>query len=434
MTTPTLEQSSDSLHQSLSCELDTAWAPDPWSWAEVELADHGPSVYAQLDVPLVGKPGISVPLLNDSAQVRLHKEALMTLSAVDPLLHPGSMAYRLTARGSIEHYRPAMRRLVARRRALETTPFALQTDIRSFFRSATASHFRSSPLFDEWSRLIDVVSELEGVYGYALPEGYAAARALGNLLLHPIDTAANSDALIRWVDDYTVFAETQGECEAALDRMSHAAAALGFELSGEKTSVRPSGEMPDQAMSVVHPTRGGTPSLQDAGRDYGAAEESLGFERMLRHQLRLETERGNTAFALALATRRDSTILESCIPRLAEAITKAPAEPALAACEALVAAASSRWLPWRLVRLAPALWRFGLPTSIRTELVDALATNPALGFTALGRVVARHDPSSLDIVLSRASARTRRLLQEEAKARQDRPPATQTPPPAQSFL
>ena len=119
--------------------------------------------------------------------------------------------------GTIEHYRDALQNRDRCNTLLaKAYPVALLADVASFFRNTRVGLIeRILPHTVASQALVTTLTDLEGIYGYALPEGYSAARCLANWYLAPVDTTIHVP-FTRWVDDYVLYCESKFQAASLL--------------------------------------------------------------------------------------------------------------------------------------------------------------------------------------------------------------------------
>lgn len=436
---PTTEQTTPgaaphaALFDSLKGEVDTNWSPDPWAWRDCKTTRWtdgdllGPLHFAV--VPLLGGRTRKVPILPDDVQVRFHRQALTILRRYDDRLANGVLSYRLGPAGTIEHYRSAL----LRRIHLEAThscqsPYVVHTDIRSFFPQAHVEMLtKAIPDMPSTDALLETLCQFESTFGYALPEGYAASRAISNFFLLPVDESLQRP-FTRWVDDYRVFVPTESSGAEVIDAMRASASQTGLALSDEKTFIKPSTNAGDDLVSVV-----GHPEVCDSELTLQAANE-----RQFRLLLRMAAEAVDQQ-AIATLEESDEPVPATALPRLAWLISACADEPDSAG--GLLRRELTRsdgYNDWRCIRLAPALWY--LPSDHTDDLLDYLVhsyeTTPVVR-RALIRPLARHRPEVLRNLLAAddsISARWRLLALAEADRSAEGQVAISSGPPLESFL
>lgn len=430
---------------SLAAELDTEWAPDPWRWADLRFRSaqwmHRGAVDDELStivVPFVGGRPRVVPLLGVPARIRFQIVATEVTAELDRCLSPTVLAYRVGADRIVEHYRTAL----ARRRAIE---HALATEFE-FVGLADIERFFLTVRFDllsgvlststGWPELASVLRAFTAAYGHPLVAGHAAARALGNFALMPVDGCLQS-RFTRWVDDYRVYSHSEEEAWDAIEALAAGAAQVGLSLNHKKSVVFPSLEaFHDNYVSVV------SHSDLEATTFPISPEFGIQDERRLRLALRLAAENRDDAWLRYLACVDPGIIPASALPRLATLLTVCPWTGASTELVWNLLSIDDDYANWRALRLAYALWY--APTDAVGSLLKPLrlATERCDGVRHIAaRVFARHAPEVLwnlgDVSRSISWFRSWTLGTLEAgilPSKSVPPDVVRVPPPVISYL
>lgn len=121
----------------------------------------------------------------------------------------------------------------------------VQTDIASFYEHVSHHYLENqlSDLLDDQGRVakqvVGLLTKFSGGRSFGLPVGGQGARALAELMLHPIDRELTVLSIdwSRYVDDYVVVATSSEDAYGSLARLSHVLGDYGLNLSRNKTSV-----------------------------------------------------------------------------------------------------------------------------------------------------------------------------------------------------
>lgn len=194
----------------LSEDISTAWIPDVLANADLAaISDHPTLQLEELTEIWVPRPGggaMQAYALPPSLHLQLHHTVDPLRDIVDSLLRPTVCGYRRGAQAD-ESYRSEHDRFMSLTRAeLENRPYVLVADIENFFQSLpwdTVLHSLRQLLELSYG-LPELFELLERKGVRHLPPGYADARMLANLVLHPTDAIIPAD-FTRWVDDYRIF-------------------------------------------------------------------------------------------------------------------------------------------------------------------------------------------------------------------------------------
>jgi hypothetical protein len=384
---------------SLAAELDTEWAPDPWRWADLRFrpADwmHRSAVDDELStlvVPFVGGRPRVAPLLGVPARIRFQIAATEVTAELDSCLSPTVLAYRVGADRVVEHYRTAL----ARRRSVEQAftgefEFVGLADIERFFLTVRFDLLRRVlSASSGWSALASVLSAFTTAYGHPLVAGHAAARALANFALLPVDGCLQS-RFTRWVDDYRVYSHSEEGARAAIEALTAGAARVGLSLNHAKSVVLPSREVfhHDYVSVVSHSDLEATP--YPVSPDFEIQDE-----RRLRLALRLATQNRDDAWLRSLATLDPTVIPASALPRLTTLLATCPWTDASTGLVENLLTIDDDYANWRALRLAYALWY--APSDAMGSLLKPLrlAAERCDGVRHIAaRVFARHAPEIL---------------------------------------
>lgn len=392
----------------LRAELDTAWAPDPWAFRglpDVILAD---TQVQRLTVPFVAGRIREVPVLGHGLHQQLDSASHRVATELDHLLPETVCGYRPTAGGGWKHYRQELRR----RFELEDTlardhRIAARIDIQRFFPSIGTGTIRrvlgGSGYHGDSDVILQGLDLITSRTGYPIPEGYAFARALANLVLSHVDQRLDRTPFVRWLDDYTIFGDSTVALERSIADIERFASEIGLRVNRTKTEIVDSSQLKTSrsgSLVELHPERN---------------EETLSTkstERQLRYSLRLAAENNDGKHLMFLADHFD-VIPDSVYPRLAWYLSAVPSSPITLGIvhKALSRPAADRQA-WAILRLAPVLWY--LPEPISDELAELLIKQSAresILIPVVARVLARHAPGGLDLLSSGCSApRTERAL------------------------
>lgn len=435
--------------RSLQDELDTEWVPDPWGLADFHAGDTQLPGVADLEsplrltVPFLGGRTRTVPLLDPWARLLFQQLATSAARTAEPLLRTGVCAYRLRRDDTIEHYRSALElRYQFENDLAEQYPLVLRLDIRSFFPSVRLELLDSVlPTTDGPNGLRALLSRFLDWFGYVLPEGYSASRALANTALVPVDTAVSSP-FTRWVDDYHVFCRSDFEATCAEDGVQRAAAQLGLSLSEVKTRVLESKAAVDSANSSALGLHHSA-EITDVANGYRDAPVSwsndASAERRLRLALRLAADRRDDSLLSVLIEGGADHIPASALPRLAWLLAVAPWTDGSTDLVADLLDIDDHFRQWRAARLGAALWY--APTdvvAILTDTLEELMIESPVAQPILARVLARHRPNRLwdlhDLSTSASWNRAWSLAAAEAGGVRHPDLAVWRSPPVLSFL
>jgi hypothetical protein len=431
--------------RSLATELDTDWAPDPWSYVDIDPLDTTAlmpgvnSINASfLVVPFLGGRARRVVLLDVAARLQLQRTAVALVASVQDHLAEGVFPYRVGDDGEFAHYREA----AAKRRRYEFAvgsqyPFVATTDVVSFFPAVSYDlmkevvHSLGAPLQPRDSEFLRAVT---AVNGYPLLEGYAAARALANTVLISVDEAIDRP-FTRWIDDYNIFVETDEEGRSQVESVRSAAGALGLLLAKEKTTVQPLGVFQcSQAVTSLE----SHDDVNALGLEALALPEEWSqrqVERFFRLRFRIAAETGQNEILAAAWDIRDR-LPPSVLPRMAAALALTSWSSVSARLVEHFWGIEDPFTTWRRLRLAYVLWY--APREFVLERFDiwlsAFSTDSPVA-PPLGRSLARHlgANSTLDEVCANLpDRRAAGLIAAEARGHAD--PAVCKPPPVHSYL
>jgi hypothetical protein len=431
--------------RAVAAEEDTDWAPDPWHLKDFSVSAgmflpapselNGPE---RLKVAFLGGRSRLVPILDPWTRLAFHQATTDVLGIADQRLSPSVLAYRMAEAGRIEHYRSAL----VRRRDVELTyateyPVGLVVDIASFFPSV------SLDLLDEilhmepgWMRVRTILTDFHRTFGYVLPEGYGAARALGNMALLPLDGVIVAP-YTRWVDDYRIFCRSKEEAHEILGAMSDQAEAMGLRLSRSKTRIVPTIDFTLTTSSVIEHHVDELDGLGDSTDLFDGASN----ERRLRLILRIAAEHCDTRVLAHVEALGSEQVPATVLPRLSWLLAASPWTSTSTKIVSDLIQIDDDLRPWRLVRLAAAIWY--APAAEARELIDLacpyLESDEVLR-PLLARLVARHCPERLGGLryLSDTDAwkRAFSLGQDEIRARSGEGPdvVSGIGPPVASYL
>jgi hypothetical protein len=219
------------------------WSPDVAAWADLPHYEGEPRasyVAQRLSVPRPNNTPSDVRILHPAWHMALHRACLPLRDAAAKRLSPGVFGYRLGA--SSEHrYADSWRlfcEFVSDR--AEECPYMVVTDVKAFFPSTSWGQILDSarPLVGKRAHgdLAKVIAALEAGGCSCLPTGYGDARMLANLVLAKADAQVRVP-FARWVDDYRLFAQSEGQAQAALRDLEDALAQAGLQVNRDKTRI-----------------------------------------------------------------------------------------------------------------------------------------------------------------------------------------------------
>lgn len=411
-------------------ELDTEWVPDAWGFTCVGRSDavRGGSTGHSLRVPFLKGRHREITVLSDSIRLRLQMVALRATLEAQQAFPAGVLPYQVNQGGSFVHYRDA----AARRRQLEregahNAQSVLLTDISRYFPSVSVEvliHAVQQAASAEVLQSLAVIHDINELHGYPLVEGYAACRALSNLVLLPVDRSIDC-AFTRWIDDYRVFCASHDAATRARSQIERETARLGLSLSERKTRVIESSEfLTNEPELSVDPHD----DLFEPDLWRPETFESMSpwaRERRLRLLLRLGSEEPvHNPVALAWAVR--DSLPPTALPRLAQALARTPWTDTSSKLLRHQWRLDDEFSEWRRMRLTYALWY--APTSVAeqsAEDLEALLLSSDTARPIVCRVVARHGLGLLTKHLGES------LAMELSAAERDR---GTPPPPIDSFL
>lgn len=405
--------------EALSAELDTAWAPDPWCYAD--LLDREPRVdsapsnedLSVVSVPFVGGRSRTVPWLGPFMHARLDRLAFRAAIQAEPFLSEGVFGYRPLPSGLWAHYRSALRRRFEMEDRLAARhKYAAKLDLKKFFPSIESENVRAFSGYGVSDSVVEDLIELLSIVaaksGYMIPEGYSFARSLANLSLIPLDQSI-ALPFVRWIDDYTIFSDSVGDLEAEITRFERIVLSLGLQVAQEKTRVGP-------AETVVSARSGSLVEMHPipVSRSPGTgvtSKESPGSERQLRYAVRVATERKDRELLLVAAGLAKG-MPESLYPRLAWYLATLSRDPDAAAAMSQHLERHHDHPVWAYRRLVAALWYFPTPLVERhRELLLDLATTMTEVYVPAARVFARHLPAELSSLPSARNEGEERAIQ-----------------------
>ncbi len=430
---------------SLATELDTDWAPDPWSYVDIGALDARALMQdvnaigaSFLVVPFLGGRARRIVLLDVAARLQLQRTAVALVASVQHRLAEGVFPYRVGNDGAFAHYRQA----AAERRRYELAVgsqyhFVASTDVSSFFPTVSYGLLKEVAICLGASfqrQESEFLRAVAGVNGYPLLEGYAAARAIANVVLIPVDEVIDRP-FTRWIDDYNIFVETEEQGRSQVASARSAAAVLGLLLSSEKTAV--------QSLDLFRCSQAVT-SLEAHDADEVGALQALALleewsprqvERFFRLGFRLAADTGRSHILEVAWDMRDR-LPASVLPRMASALALTSWSDVSTRLVDHFWGMEDAFTTWRRLRLAYVLW--SAPREFFLERVDiwlsALSTNPP-AVLPLARSLARHlgaTPTLDDLCENMPDKRAARLI--AAEARRLASPAVSNPPPVRSFL
>lgn len=394
---------------SLWQESDTDWIPDPWGWrdaptvlAEWDDDDLRQDVLTRMRVPFLGGRFRIVPVLGSALRVGLMARTLEVMKDVDASLSDSVFAYRLLGDWRYEHYRAASKR----RTAWETAaggenPYVQLLDLKAFFPSIGVGVLKTQlGQLPQWDRLSQLLEWFESQLGYAVPEGYAPARSLANVVLAPVD-AVITVPYSRWVDDYHFFCQSEGQAGHVSAIVQAAVEDLGLSVSREKTRLIPWSTYAAEAPfgSAFFSSRTKSDGLKSGLADLSRSgfTQGLGVERRVRFELRRAAESGNGEVFDLLGELEPRDIPVSLIPRIAWAAAMSAWPLSVRRLVQGLLEVEDEFSEWRGVRLCAAVWY--APTPVAQSVLGALlggAKSSVQLRPVLLRVLARHLPDRLE--------------------------------------
>jgi hypothetical protein len=168
-----------------------------------------------------------------------------------PLRNPAAWSYRFLPEGGEDlfdrtsSWRAFRESTADAARKSPEDVFIVQTDIASFYEHISHHYLENqlADLFDDQGRLakqiVGLLTKCSGGRSFGLPVGGQGARALAELMLHPIDGELTVQNLVwsRYVDDYVLVASSSEAAYGALAKLSHGLGDYGLNLSRNKTSL-----------------------------------------------------------------------------------------------------------------------------------------------------------------------------------------------------
>src|SRR6266545_4826813 len=270
--------------------------------------------------------------------------------------------------------------------------------------------------------------QFERWFGYALPEGYAASRALANICLLSLDASITAP-FTRWLDDYRIFVGSQREGQRIAGRLARAAAGFGYQLSESKTRVLRCSEIEEQSYSSLDGhAEEENPVIDEVLATVQAPPITVNRERRLRLLLRLAAKQQDAHLLEALAGIEAHHLPASSLPRLSYALAVCPYTAASERVFCKLWELDDELAEWRNLRLAYVLWYWPseFVSRYKDRLVEAYTRHEATRIPLI-RVFAKHLPQ-LSVKLAPggaefASSRARYLAAFEG-GKHPRPPAS----------
>jgi hypothetical protein len=388
----------------------------------------------ELFVPFVANRNREIPVLGHGLHRQMDADAHRLATELDHLLPEAVCGYRPVAGGGWRHYRDELRRRFQIEDALAATfTTAARIDIRRFFPAISLAVLREaiepSIGLNEFHSLIQGLDRIANRMGYPVPEGYAFARALANLVLSSVDRTLGPTPFVRWLDDYTIFGDSVMEVENSIAKVKESAAAIGLTLNSEKTEIVPS--------STLKTARTGS-LVELHGSDDMEPLALETPERQVRYLLRLAAE-GSDSRHLTFIARHFDALPDSTFPRLAWYLTSVSENPIVTdILHRTLSSPRTERSAWATLRLAPVLWY--LPQPIADGLAESLikqSIRDPLLMPVVARVIARKAPWALDLLTNvDGSPGTERALALAAEEAGGIPSdsAFQLGPPVNSYL
>jgi hypothetical protein len=171
--------------------------------------------------------------------------------ALAPRRSPAAWSYRFLPGGGEELFDRASSWRAFRESTAESARAApenvviVQTDISSFYEHIS-HHFlenQLADLFEDQGRvakqIVGLLTKCSGGRSFGLPVGGQGARALAELMLHPVDgeLTVHNLSWSRYVDDYVLVAPSSEAAYGALAKLCHVLGDYGLNLSRNKTSL-----------------------------------------------------------------------------------------------------------------------------------------------------------------------------------------------------
>lgn len=423
----------------LARELETDWAPDPWSWGYcLDLRSFDGAYEAAtlefplwLDVPFPMGSRRRVPLLGPWTRAIHTSVAHLLATHEDGSLREGVYGFRTDGQGMLEHYRSALaRRRTYERELVANHDFVLTADVREFFRSiteATLAETVLSQLSGPIRSAATAVTQLVSAHvGYPIPEGYNASRSIASLVMRPVDASIDLP-FSRWIDDYKIFSSGPSTLEEASDSLAAAARGIDLELNPAKSRISRSFQLDTSYVGsldcAVHDVKaiGGLAEAMSSDRPN---------EKRIRFLVRLATEHSDDS-ALETLGQNLANVPDIAMPRIAWLIGSQPDHPSTPNIVEALLDSESDYAEWRFLRLAYAMWY--LPTSAVTKLIPQMlpaAVRWPSTRSIIGRVLARHAPNALRSIslLEHIPSRDHELLLKEMNGHE------MPGPPIRSYL
>lgn len=401
-----------STYEELRSELATDWLPDPWAWHDLtnqptSASSLWPSIEQEtvmfLPIPLVGGRSRYIPLLQPSTRLFYHSIASEVAWQSRHLFSDGVFGYRAQAPQQLRPHRPEYQAKLLREKELANAyPWVLETDITNFFPCVSSHHLKAAlsqtPLDDVLVKnLLDITRLLESKIGYALPEGYAAARALANFVLRPVD-ASLSQPFTRWLDDYRIFVSTRSQAEEELEHLTYQLDRLGFKVNQNKTAVLSIDQLEDRAACSLGP-HDESEEAQDIKKILDEAGTPLAgrAERLTRHMLKEAALQADGRVPEILMDIPIERLSGSLVPRLAWLLSTTSHNKASQDLMRRLLTYRDNFTNWRLARLSAAAWYYPRPAldDLDDLLEHTTEAGPWLALSA-GRFFARHRRQQLD--------------------------------------
>jgi hypothetical protein len=201
--------------------------------------------------PRPGRPPRRMARLSERDAGAWHALGGRVAAVLEPRLGPEVVANRALVSGGrwrLETVHSSFRRLEARlgasRRCAGEGAGYLSTDVEDFFPSLEPETVARALLAvgaspEDATRVAEMLEGWAALGYRGLPIGPAASAVVANAALRSIDQAIGAP-FVRWVDDYVVRLDTEGDATEVLERMDEALDRLRLRRSLSKTRLRPS--------------------------------------------------------------------------------------------------------------------------------------------------------------------------------------------------
>jgi hypothetical protein len=376
------------LMDDIATDRQASWVPDVA--ADVDIPYLATGVTSGREIPfaplIVPKPGgsqMQVPVLHPALIVQLHRAVAPLRRVADRTLGEGVFSYR---QGADRNWRYSSAWRVFSEAAAQGSAkvqTVIFTDVADFFRSTswTSVLHSASSLVENQSvgDLRDVAARLSTAGLGHLPSGYSDARLLGNIVLQQAERKL-SVGFVRWVDDYRLFASSEGQARQALSELSQGLNTLGLTLNRSKTRMLPGPIAKAEIRSGMIPVFSTQLDSSAVVREKMIGALHYCAEKPIERRSELR-------YALAGLTReREACFIDWAIkalwqipweiPRLVGYLASVAVDPRVApAADMALGQAAKEVDPWRVSRLAPLVIHTcggGVSRRTLTALVDAL--------------------------------------------------------------